>query len=260
MAEYPAKPWPAALLLTLALGIHLAGVNQELFLALHRFGQHLPPAFWATVTFCGDTLLVLVSVAPFARRHPQVLWSLALAAVLGALVVFGLKPLVHAARPPAVLGADLLHVIGPTLRGHNSFPSGHALTAFTLAGVWALHLRTPLATSLLFAAAALVALSRVMVGVHWPVDILAGAAAGWLCAWAGTAWAGRWDWGMRPLGRRVLLGLLLLLAVALFGHDGGYTEAAWLAWLVAGVGVGCSLEHLWAQWRGPARMTDPPLS
>jgi len=57
-----------------------------------------------------------------------------------------------------------------------SFPSGHATVSFACATVLALavpRLRLPL-----FALATLIAFSRVYVGVHYPFDVLAGAALG----------------------------------------------------------------------------------
>ena len=57
-----------------------------------------------------------------------------------------------------------------------SFPSGHATVAFASATILALavpRLRWPL-----FALAALIAFSRVYVGVHYPGDVLAGAVLG----------------------------------------------------------------------------------
>ena len=67
------------------------------------------------------------------------------------------------------------------LPSSSSFPSGHAATAFAAAAaVGSLHprLRIPV-----FALAALVALSRLYLGVHYPLDVAAGAALG-----LGTAW------------------------------------------------------------------------
>jgi undecaprenyl-diphosphatase len=58
----------------------------------------------------------------------------------------------------------------------HSFPSGHATVAFACATVLALavpRLRVPL-----FVLAALIAFSRVYVGVHYPFDVLAGAVLG----------------------------------------------------------------------------------
>jgi undecaprenyl-diphosphatase len=57
-----------------------------------------------------------------------------------------------------------------------SFPSGHATVSFACATVLALavpRLRWPL-----YALAALIGFSRVYVGVHYPFDVLAGAALG----------------------------------------------------------------------------------
>ncbi len=62
-----------------------------------------------------------------------------------------------------------------------SFPSSHAVNNFAAAMLFALFF--PRARIWLFTFAALVAYSRVYVGVHYPSDILAGAAIG-----AGLAW------------------------------------------------------------------------
>ena len=57
-----------------------------------------------------------------------------------------------------------------------SFPSGHSATAFACATViaWA----SPRLAVPAFVLAALVAWSRVYVGVHWPLDVLGGAVLG----------------------------------------------------------------------------------
>lgn len=57
-----------------------------------------------------------------------------------------------------------------------AFPSGHASFFFALAAaVW---LRNRKWGNWLFAGAALISIARVYVGVHWPTDVLAGAAIG----------------------------------------------------------------------------------
>jgi undecaprenyl-diphosphatase len=57
-----------------------------------------------------------------------------------------------------------------------SFPSGHAATSF--AGATLLALLVPRFAVAFFALAGLIAWSRVYVGVHYPFDIVAGAALG----------------------------------------------------------------------------------
>lgn len=71
---------------------------------------------------------------------------------------------------------------------YNSFPSGHATTALTVA--CALALLYPRLRVLWFGAGALVAASRVIVGEHFPGDVLAGAWFGvfMTLALSRTAW------------------------------------------------------------------------
>ena len=107
---------------------------------------------------------------------------LGLAATLSFFVASGLNALIKGAvdrsRPPAAI--DLQALIG--VPGSSSFPSGHAMTAFAAAGaiaVLAPRLRLPA-----LALAALVAFSRVYLGVHFWLDIVAGAALGLAIGWS----------------------------------------------------------------------------
>lgn len=99
---------------------------------------------------------------------------LAGAALLTASLASGaLKDMVGRLRPP--LADEALSAL-VALPADTSFPSGHATSAFAAAGVVAaLHprLRAPV-----LGIAALVALSRVYLGVHFPSDVVAGAALG----------------------------------------------------------------------------------
>jgi undecaprenyl-diphosphatase len=63
-----------------------------------------------------------------------------------------------------------------------SFPSGHAATSFAAATI--LSFAFPKAAPVFFVLAAAVAYSRVYVGVHYPLDVIAGAALGVLVATA----------------------------------------------------------------------------
>ena len=75
-----------------------------------------------------------------------------------------------------------------------SFPSGHAVFFFGLAmGVYFVNKKFG---RLLFVSAAVIGVARVIAGVHWPPDILAGAALGTLTAW--TVFKG-WQWLSRTV-------------------------------------------------------------
>jgi membrane-associated phospholipid phosphatase len=81
-----------------------------------------------------------------------------------------------------VIGRDRPHRVDPEpaplldVPGDPAFPSGHASTSFACAAVLAW--LTPLSPLALFTLASLVALSRVYVGAHYPLDIVGGAALG----------------------------------------------------------------------------------
>jgi membrane-associated phospholipid phosphatase len=62
----------------------------------------------------------------------------------------------------------------------SSFPSGHATMSFACATV--LSTLVPRAAPAFFALAAAIAYSRLYLGVHWPLDVVAGAVLGVLTA------------------------------------------------------------------------------
>jgi hypothetical protein len=114
-----------------------------------------------------------------------------------------------------VLVAGTFFQAGPVYR-HLSFPSGHAAAAFALAGIWVMNLKgRRLLRAALLVMATLVGLSRIMVGVHWPIDILWGMIGGWIAAWTGLAMHGRWGWRTSGVGGVLAGGLLLVLSATL---------------------------------------------
>ncbi len=62
-----------------------------------------------------------------------------------------------------------------------AFPSGHTSRAFAFA--WALSYQVPDKRVLIISAAALIGFSRVYIGAHFPLDVVAGAALGIFIAW-----------------------------------------------------------------------------
>jgi membrane-associated phospholipid phosphatase len=205
--------------------IAATGVNTPLFLWINRWSLATGPSPWSCLTVLGDTAVALALFTPFALRRPDVLRALAVSAVLATLYVHALKPFFDAARPPGVLPPDEFIVIGAAYKAH-SFPSGHTTTAFVAAALIATHVRALWARGTVIALATLVGLSRAVVGVHWPLDIAAGMAGGWLCGYAGAWLSRRWTFGLTAPAQTVIIALLAGCAVALLaGLDTGYPLA-----------------------------------
>lgn len=120
--------------------------------------------------------VAVAGMADLRRRcgmRPQAaLCATAAAAVAGGLAA-GLQGVFERLRPAF---ADPTVTSLVTTPDQGSFPSGHASVAFAAATAVAVHcprLRLPL-----FALAALVAASRVYLGVHFVLDVVAGATLG----------------------------------------------------------------------------------
>ena len=106
------------------------------------------------------------------RRFPLAALAATTAFFLASALNAVLKGIVDRSRPPEAIGLDAL--VG--VPGSPSFPSGHAMSAFAVAGAIALlapRLRWPV---LVLAAA--IAFSRVYLGVHFWIDVMVGSALG----------------------------------------------------------------------------------
>ena len=162
------------------LGGDSGPVDTAILMFVHRHvGSALRECF-AAVTFTGsaDVLVPLTIVTALAlalthhRREAVLLFA---SLTTGALVIYFVKALVARDRP-ALWATDLYW--------GSSFPSGHTLIVASFATAASLcvsRIRPALhrsAVSLALVWIVLVALSRLIIGVHWPTDVLAAACIG----------------------------------------------------------------------------------
>ncbi len=101
--------------------------------------------------------------------------SVVAAVLVGDLTAFGLRHVIGRPRPwrRYALPEPLVHAPNDP-----SFPSGHTTMAF--AGATVLTYFRPRLAPVFFLLAAAIGFSRVYVGVHYPLDVLGGAALGCL--------------------------------------------------------------------------------
>jgi hypothetical protein len=162
--------------------------------------------------------VAFIILLPWIKRRPQIIWAVFLAAIIFTLFGQGIKRIADVPRPPQVLAPESFHLIGPHL-GQHAFPSGHAAMIFILAGAFVFTSNRAWLRWLLIALASLIALSRVVVGVHWPLDVLAGVAIGWVGIWVGLLLSIVSPWGWRGIGQKILGAVLLTACVVLFIVD-----------------------------------------
>ena len=141
----------------------------------HRVGL-LDPLFEG-LSYAGSFgfvwLAIAFAISGFSWSRPW-LWTRVGAAVLVAeSCSAALKRWLERDRPPV---ADPLPETLVETPATYSFPSGHATVSFACATVLAL--AVPRLSVPLYALAVLISFSRVYVGVHFPFDVLAGAALG----------------------------------------------------------------------------------
>ena len=219
-------PWTITtpLIALIALfALWVTGSDRSLFLALNHVGHAAGTDLWACLTILGDGAVSMILILPAIRRAPKQFWATLIAALLVAIVVQLCKRWGPSPRPLAVLPADTFFHDGPGLRAV-SFPSGHSAAIFTLTGVWIISIRDHhLFKLLLIVLALMVSLSRIMVGVHWPLDILGGMLIGWGTALAGLAISHRTGWKTSGAGGLLAGGLLMTISVALlFSRHTGF--------------------------------------
>ena len=128
----------------------------------------------------GLTLLIVAVVVVLFVSRRNVFWPLVTSAcgagILAYLIANAVKRVVDRGRPPAYLAEVLFHGYPTDPRG-NGYPSSHtAVTVAVVVGAWP-WLNRPWRVGSVVAAAA-IALNRMYVGAHFPLDILGGVAVG----------------------------------------------------------------------------------
>jgi undecaprenyl-diphosphatase len=187
-----------------------------------RWGEsdwQLIPALLVLLLTAAAVPLVRNEVWRDALRELRVLAGFVFVGIgLPSLTSSLLKRLIGRARPEAwTVEAPVSYIPNLTLYDHQSFPSGHATTAFSMAMVLVFIWPRTLWPALL--GAVLIALSRVITGQHYLTDIVGGAVLGTLGAYAIRYFFARRGWLFEfgadgRIGRKPFAGIRRLLTRA----------------------------------------------
>lgn len=224
-----------ALLVIAFIGYQLQGYHFA-FPEINSLASHIPEWVLHNMTVFGDGTLILSLVLALANRNVQLHWVVFWAAIIGAIVSNTLKGYFDAPRPPAVLIAGEFLQFGKMYKQY-SFPSGHTLTAFLIAAVGYYFASRAWQKVGFIALGVMVGLSRIWLGVHWPIDTLVGGALGIFCGSAAVVIGSRWRSGINPVMHGFILFLLVVAALLCLLDKNDYQYALPMLYVVALLGL-----------------------
>lgn len=152
----------------------------EIIKAIQSISSPVLDMVFEGITFLGEQeVAILVGAALLLCMNKRKGFEFAYLLVTGLLVNVTLKEIFDMPRPIGVEGVRSLRTETATGK---SFPSGHTQTATMLYWWLQSQIRKPIATGISLFVILGVAVSRLYLGVHWPVDVLAaiGIGMGWV--------------------------------------------------------------------------------
>ena len=184
--------------------VFLSSIDHNLFWLINSHHSYFFDCFFSIVTYLGNgwvvapvLLAIVVKKIPRKKLFPFIVFS-TIFMVGSALINTQIKQSINRPRPMAFFGNETnqirlaqprasqapyaVHVVGERMCC-NSFPSGHANTAFSAATLVALRFGGVFWWAYL--PAGIVGYSRIYMGAHFPSDVGAGALLGVVVLWIG---------------------------------------------------------------------------
>jgi len=174
-------------------------IQKDLFLFLNdKLG--LLPGLQFNLTQLGDVLISLPFLTVFILYAPRVWGAILSSTVIAGVLSFPLKALFGIPRPAAMFDNDSFVIVGETLTGHTSFPSGHSIATFTVVSILLFAFMPKglkfkiLWSAFILSIGLIIAISRVGVGAHYPLDVVAGGAMGYMSGLIGILINNKVSW------------------------------------------------------------------
>uniref|UniRef100_UPI003FA28B49 phosphatase PAP2 family protein n=1 Tax=Tenacibaculum maritimum TaxID=107401 RepID=UPI003FA28B49 len=161
--------------------------QKEAFLYLNnKLATFSDTAF--NTTQLGDVLISFPLLTIFIIYAPKLWEALFTASLLLLVISASFKKIFSIPRPAAVFDHDSFVILGETLTGSTSFPSGHSIATFVVITVLLFAFMPQKNSTKLLWSISLIALglfiasSRVAVGAHYPFDVVVGSILGYMIA------------------------------------------------------------------------------
>ena len=212
----------AASILIAALIPFAVFYNVELFYLIN--GIYLSPLnnIFLFYTQAGDGLTAILIFLWLWFKSPRLSIAGLISLIVLTIFVQSMKSIFHLPRPLNAL--EEVNILGEALK-YRSFPSGHSATFIATAAIlWRAYRNN---IGWLFLALALIGgVSRIYIGVHFPLDVAVGFAVGLISVWiavkiAAITGCGKISEG-NPRPKRVIAPLILILGIySLLSHGIG---------------------------------------
>jgi len=158
---------------------YIASLDSAVFILINRsLSSPALDLIMSLITHIGSTVFwLIISLVLWFRDKRREAVLLATTIILGGIFFSFLKVFIERPRPYQIVAGSRV----VEMEGGSSFPSGHTKNVFSAAVILGKN-RTIRWKVSLYMLALIISFSRIYVGMHYPLDVLVGALAGYIIA------------------------------------------------------------------------------
>ena len=226
---------PTSLLITIVLFLYnqdslstdgYIKIQKESFFFINYYlGQY--PNLQFNLTQLGDDLIFLSLLSVLIMYAPKIWESLISSLLLSLVSSCLLKKIFAVPRPASVFDHSSFIIVGNTLSGHTSLPSGHSITIFAILTILLFAFRPSktghrvLWSFFIILTGSILVFTRVSVGAHYPLDVIIGAIIGYILGLTGIFISRKykvWSWINDKRYYPVFILLFLICGISLINR------------------------------------------